>query len=66
MGSDTEKIDILGVQVPYIVVPIRPGRNLAVIIEVAAMNNRQKRMGYNSGKDFAEQLDDYFDSLESK
>ena len=65
MGSETEEMDILGVKVPYIVVPIRPGRNLAVIIEVAAMNNRQKRMGLNSGKDFAEQLDDYFDSLES-
>lgn len=65
MGSETNYIDILGVKVPYIVLPIRPGRNLAVIIEVAAMNNRQKRMGLNSGKDFAEQLDDYFDSLES-
>lgn len=66
LGTDTDTIDILGVKIPYIVMPIRPGRNLAVIIEVAAMNNRQKRMGLNSGKDFTEQLDDYFDSLEGK
>ena len=66
LGSDTNTIEILGVKLPYIVLPIRPGRNTAVIIEVAAMNNRQKRMGLNAAKDFTEQLDDYFDSLEGK
>lgn len=65
IGSDNY-IDILGVKLPYIVLPITPGRNIAVIIEVAAMNNRQKRMGLNSAKDFSEQLDNYFDNLEGK
>ena len=44
-------MDILGVEVPALTIPVKPGRNLAVIIEVAAMNNRQKKMGYNAAKD---------------
>lgn len=63
MGTDTQFTEILGVKLPCITVPITPGRNLAVIIEVAAMNNRQKRMGYDSAKDFSERIDRYFDSL---
>jgi HPr kinase/phosphorylase len=64
LGSETNYIDILGVKLPYLTVPITPGRNLAVILEVAAMNNRQKRMGYDSARDFSERLDQYFDALE--
>lgn len=63
IGNGINFIEILGVHVPLITVPITPGRNLAVILEVAAMNNRQKRMGYDSAKDFAERIDNYFDSL---
>ena len=48
MGMDTEYKEILGNKVPIITVPVKPGRNLAVIIEAAAMNNRQKKMGYNN------------------
>jgi HPr kinase/phosphorylase len=48
LGIETEYIEILGVKVPYMTIPVRPGRNLAVILEVAAMNNRQKKMGYNA------------------
>lgn len=51
LGLDNEYADILGVKVPAIRVPITPGRNLAVIVETAAMNNRQKKMGYNAAKD---------------
>lgn len=51
MGVDSEYTEILGVEVPVITVPIRPGRNVAVIIEVAAMNNRQKKMGYNAAQE---------------
>ena len=51
MGLDNEYMDILGVEVPTMTIPVKPGRNLAVIIEVAAMNNRQKKMGYNAAKD---------------
>ena len=57
LGVDSHTINILGVDVPLITIPVRPGRNLAVILEVAAMNNRQKKMGYNSSLEFAEQID---------
>jgi HPr kinase/phosphorylase len=48
--------DILGINVPMIVLPVCPGRNLSVVIEVAAMNNRQKRMGYNTAEEFNKRL----------
>lgn len=51
LGLDNEYAEILGVRVPVMTVPITPGRNLAVIVETAAMNNRQKKMGYNAAKD---------------
>lgn len=51
LGLDNEYANILGVKVPVMTVPITPGRNLAVIVETAAMNNRQKKMGYNAAKD---------------
>lgn len=50
LGLTTEKVDILGIEVNSITIPVKPGRNLAVILEVAAMNNRQKRMGYNAAE----------------
>lgn len=56
MGADSQNIEILGVNVPYTVVPVQPGRNLAVIIEVAAMNNRQKKMGYNAARELMHNL----------
>ncbi len=56
MGMDNEYTDILGVKVPYTVVPVMPGRNLAIIIEVAAMNNRQKKMGYNAARELMHNL----------
>ncbi len=56
MGMDTHFMTILGVKVPLLTIPVKPGRNLAVILEVAAMNNRQKKMGYNAAKDLLKQL----------
>lgn len=61
LGLEDKHIDILGVRVPQITIPITPGRNLAVILEVAAMNNRQKRMGYNAAVEFTEQVNKHFD-----
>ena len=49
-GLETEYYDILGVKVPSMLIPVMPGRNLAVILETAAINNRQKEMGYNAAK----------------
>ncbi len=56
MGVDNEYTTILGIQVPSLTIPIKPGRNLAVILEVAAMNNRQKKMGYNAAKELLDNL----------
>ena len=56
LGLDEETTDILGIKVPSIVLPVCPGRNLSVVIEVAAMNNRQKRMGYNTAVEFNKKL----------
>ena len=56
MGVDTHYMTILGVKVPLLNIPVKPGRNLAVILEVAAMNNRQKKMGHNAAKDLLRQL----------
>lgn len=56
LGLDEQTTDILGINVPSIVLPVCPGRNLSVVIEVAAMNNRQKRMGYNTAAEFNKRL----------
>ena len=56
MGVDNEYTTILGVKVPSYTIPLKPGRNLAVIIEVAAMNNRQKKMGYNAAHELLDNL----------
>ncbi len=56
VGMDTEYCEIMGINVPSITVPVRPGRNLSIIIEIAAMNNRQKKMGYNTAEEFNKRL----------
>ena len=60
LGLEDQHIELLGVEMPMITIPIKPGRNLAVILEVAAMNNRQKKMGYNAALEFTEQMDRHF------
>ncbi|MBQ7406552.1 MAG: HPr(Ser) kinase/phosphatase [Clostridia bacterium] len=55
-GLEERTTELLGIQVPTIVIPVCPGRNLSVVIEVAAMNNRQKRMGYNTAEEFNKRL----------
>ena len=55
-GLDAEYTEILGIKIPSITVPVKPGRNLAVIIEIAAMNHRQKKMGYNTAAEFEKRL----------
>lgn len=56
LGLDEQKIDILGIEVPSLTIPVSPGRNLAIILEIAAMNNRQKKMGYNTAEEFNKHL----------
>ena len=52
---------ILDVKVPALTVPVKPGRNLAIIVEVAAMNNRHKKMGYNAAQAFTQQINEHFE-----
>lgn len=56
LGLDEETVDILGIKIPAITIPVRPGRNLAIILEIAAMNYRQKKMGYNTAEEFNKKL----------
>lgn len=56
MGLENQTTEILELQIPSLTIPVKPGRNLAVIIEVAAMNNRQKKMGYNAAEDLLKKL----------
>lgn len=62
LGLDTEYMQILGASIPSLVIPVRPGRNLAVILELAAMNNRQKNMGFNAARTLAEEHDRFIDN----
>ena len=61
LGLEDQYTEILGIKVPMNTIPITPGRNLAMILEVAAMNNRQKKLGYNSALEFTEQINKHFD-----
>ena len=56
LGLEDHFYELLGVQLPLNTIPVTPGRNLAVILEVAAMNNRQRRMGYNAAQEFTDQI----------
>lgn len=60
LGLEEQKMEILGVEIPMNTIPITPGRNLAVILEVAAMNNRQRKMGYNAALEFTQQINNHF------
>ena len=56
LGLDSQTMNILGIDIPSITIPVKPGRNLAIILEIAAMNNRQKKMGYNTAEEFNRKL----------
>ena len=58
LGLDQEFTEILGINIPSITVPVKPGRNLAVIIEIAAMNHRQKKMGFNTAEEFEKRYEE--------
>ncbi|MBR5479734.1 MAG: HPr(Ser) kinase/phosphatase [Clostridia bacterium] len=61
LGMDNEYTDILGIKIPSLTVPVKPGRNLAVILEVAAMNNRHKKMGFNAAQELTERINAHFE-----
>ena len=61
LGLTSEREVILGVEIPRVTIPVRPGRNLAVILELSAMNNRQKKLGYNAAEALAASHDALID-----
>jgi len=52
LGVDEQYMDLLGVKIHHLVIPVKPGRNVPIIIETAAMNERLKNMGYDAAKEF--------------
>lgn len=66
LGLEDETTDILGVSLPILTVPVTAGRNLGVIVELAAMNNRQKKYGINSAREFVEMIDSHIDAQSKK
>ena len=63
LGLGEEKYAMLGVELPIVTIPVRPGRNLAGIVEIATMKNRQMKYGYNAARDFVTQFDSKMDSM---
>ena len=63
LGLDATTTRILGVEVPYLTIPVKPGRNLASIVEVAAMNNRNRKMGHNAALELSRKMDEHFSKL---
>ena len=63
LGLDENRTMILDVPVPQVTIPVSAGRNLAAIVELAAMNNRQKKHGFNSAREFAAQIDGHIDRV---
>jgi HPr kinase/phosphorylase len=66
IGAEENFIEILGVQVPYLVIPVKPGRNIPIIIETAAMNERLKKMGYYSAKEFSKNVMKWLETESAK
>ena len=63
LGLGEEKYAMLGVALPIVTIPVRPGRNLAGIVEIATMKNRQMKYGYNAARDFVTQVDSKMDAM---
>lgn len=63
-GLDSKFTEIMGVQIPVVTIPVKPGRNLASIVEVAAMNNRNRKMGHNAALELTHRMDRHFQTIE--
>jgi len=66
LGSEEQYMGFLGVNIPKLVIPVKPGRNIPIIIEVAAMNERLKKMGYNSSKEFNQNILKWIESNQAR
>ena len=56
LGTDDKYIEFLGVRIPKLEIPVKPGRNIPIIVETAAMNERLKKMGYNAAREFNQNI----------
>ena len=63
LGLDSPQMNILDINLPLLTIPVKPGRNLAVIIEVAAMNNRDRKMGFNAANDLIARMNDTYEGF---
>jgi len=66
LGNEEEYVELLGVSIPKLEIPVKPGRNIPTIIEVAAMNERLKKMGYNSAKEFNRNILKWIESAQTR
>ncbi|MDR1930431.1 MAG: HPr(Ser) kinase/phosphatase [Treponema sp.] len=66
LGTEEQSEEFLGVSIPKLEVPVKPGRNIPIIIEVAAMNERLKKMGYNSSKEFNQNILKWIESAQTR
>ena len=66
LGNDAEELEVAGVRIPRIRIPVKTGRNISVVIEAAAMNYRARQMGYDATKIFEERLTDLISRNEVK
>lgn len=65
LGMDSAYVEILDTPIPSLTIPVKPGRNLASILEVAAMNNRNRKMGHNAALELSQRMDDHFQLTEN-
>ncbi|MBQ9973497.1 MAG: HPr(Ser) kinase/phosphatase [Oscillospiraceae bacterium] len=64
LGMDSAYVEILDTPIPSLTIPVKPGRNLASILEVAAMNNRNRKMGHNAALELSQRMDVHFQQSE--
>lgn len=64
LGLDSNYTELMGVKLPCVTIPVKPGRNLASIVEVAAMNNRNRKLGHNAALELTQRMDQYFQEAE--
>jgi HPr kinase/phosphorylase len=66
VGEETMKASFLGIDIPKLIIPVKPGRNIPIIIETAARNERLKQLGFHSAKEFDQSVLKWFESESAK
>lgn len=66
LGMDSNYVELLDTKLPSLTIPVKPGRNLASILEVAAMNNRNRKMGHNAAMELSQRMDAFWQESADK